>query len=192
MIDFLLVLSKIPRLLNSIIHFAQPGFVMIAGCGRFGVLAFGVWSFLSVAILTCTDSSGVGNASAQIVLCLHHDSKILYTIDISRYNMTRHCTHHNKFAGKTLVRLETRERQPYLALTGELWESFVSYLEKIDRDILGAHYIAVDMYSSKPWKHWCTNQRWVGVHRVKQCHRTMSVSRNSMQRCVLSISIKRP
>ena len=37
------------------------------------------------------------------------------------------------------ARLGTRERQPYLALTGELWVSFVSYLEKIERYISGTH-----------------------------------------------------
>ena len=57
------------------------------------------------------------------------------TLDISKYNITWYCTQHNKFEGKTSARLRTHERQPYLALMGELWESFVSYLVKIGCDI---------------------------------------------------------
>ena len=51
-----------------------------------------------------------------------------YRLDISRYNITRYCTQHNKFDGKTSVRLRTHGRYPYLSLTGEQWESSVSYL----------------------------------------------------------------
>ena len=42
---------------------------------------------------------------------------------------------------RTLVRLRTHERQPNIALMGELWVPFVSYLEKIDQDILEVHCI---------------------------------------------------
>ena len=63
-------------------------------------------------------------------------SRIILTLHMSRFNVTRNCILHNK--GKTLIRLGTHDRQPSLALTGELWVSFVSYLEKIARDISGA------------------------------------------------------
>ena len=38
-------------------------------------------------------------------------------------------------------RLWTHERYPYIALTSEPWVSFVSYLEKSDREISGVHCI---------------------------------------------------
>ena len=37
----------------------------------------------------------------------------------------------------TSVRLRTQERHPYPILTDELWVSFVSYVEKSDREISG-------------------------------------------------------
>ena len=74
------------------------------------------------------------------------------TIDISMYNITWYCTQHNKFEGKTSARLRTHERQPYLALTGELWVSFVSYLEKIGRDMSGAHCTGISIITIWwPW-----------------------------------------
>ena len=66
---------------------------------------------------------------------------ILQTLNISRYNVTRYCTKRHKFRSKTSVTIRTYERHPYLALTGELWVSFVSYVEKTDREISGAHCI---------------------------------------------------
>ena len=63
---------------------------------------------------------------------------IYYSLSIYWYNITRYCTLHNKFEGKTLVRQGTHERHPYLTLMGEVWVSFVSYLENIDHDILRA------------------------------------------------------
>ena len=57
--------------------------------------------------------------------------------------MTRYCTQHNNFQHKTSVTLRARERQTNLTLTGELWVSFVSYLDKNDREISGAHCTAL-------------------------------------------------
>ena len=51
------------------------------------------------------------------------------------------CTQDNNCEGKTSFILRIHERHTYLALTGELWVSFVGYLEKSDRDISGAHCI---------------------------------------------------
>ena len=51
------------------------------------------------------------------------------------------CTQDNNCESKTSFILRIHERHPHLALTGELWVSFVSYLEKSDRDISGAHCI---------------------------------------------------
>ena len=42
--------------------------------------------------------------------------RIYYTLDISRYNITRHCTQHNNF-GKSMVRLGTQERQTFLTMS---------------------------------------------------------------------------
>ena len=58
-----------------------------------------------------------------------------------QYNMILHQAQQPE--GKTLVRLWTHERHPYLALTGELWVSCMSYLEKRDHDISGAQCIKV-------------------------------------------------
>ena len=44
---------------------------------------------------------------------------VLYTIDISRCNITRYFIQHNNFEGKTSTRLQTLERRPYLTLTGQ-------------------------------------------------------------------------
>ena len=70
-------------------------------------------------------------------------SEVRETLDISRYNIhvIPYCTQHNNFEGKTAVTLRTHERNQYLALTGELWMSFMSYLEKRwPRDIGSALY----------------------------------------------------
>ena len=66
---------------------------------------------------------------------------VLYTLDISRFNIARYCTQYNIFECETSARLWTHERHPYLALTGEPWVSFVSYLEKSDREVSGVHCI---------------------------------------------------
>ena len=70
---------------------------------------------------------------------------ISWTLDISWYDITRYRTQYTKFEGKTLVRLGSHGKHPYtsLALMGELWVFFVSYYEKIDRDVLGAHCMCV-------------------------------------------------
>ena len=67
------------------------------------------------------------------------------TTDISRYYITRYCTQHNNFEGKNSGRRRTHEIHPYLALTGELWVSFVSYLKKNDRDISATHCIRFEV-----------------------------------------------
>ena len=64
---------------------------------------------------------------------------LLYTLDISRYNITRYSTQYKKFEDETLARYWTQERHSYLALTGEPWVSFVTYLEKRDRKISGVY-----------------------------------------------------
>ena len=56
---------------------------------------------------------------------------ILYTVDISRYHVTRYCIQHNNFEGEISVTFRTQDNIP----TGELWVSFVSYLEKSDHEI---------------------------------------------------------
>ena len=65
---------------------------------------------------------------------------MLETRDISRYNITRYCTQHYDFKGKASVRLRTNEKHPQLALTSELWMSFMSFLEKSDHDTLGTQF----------------------------------------------------
>ena len=85
--------------------------------------------------------------------CIH----ILYTLDISRYNITRHCTRHNKFEGKILVRIGADERQPHLHLTGELWVSFV---RKKDHDKSGVQ----DTESSQSSVHMYVMFTMVGVY----------------------------
>ena len=64
---------------------------------------------------------------------------LLMTLDISWCNIVKYCTHYNNFGGTTLVTLRTHERHPYLALMGDIWVSFVSYLGKSDRDISVVH-----------------------------------------------------
>ena len=49
--------------------------------------------------------------------------------------------HKNNFESTTSVTLRTREGHSYLALTGELWVSFVSYIEDKDREISIGHCI---------------------------------------------------
>ena len=66
-------------------------------------------------------------------------------LDISRYNITRYRILYKNFDGKTLARLQTHERKPYLALKGELWLSSLSYWEKADREISGVHCIYSDL-----------------------------------------------
>ena len=51
----------------------------------------------------------------------------------------RYRTQHNTFEGETLSTLRTYERHPYIALSGELWVSFVIFLEKSYREIGVAH-----------------------------------------------------
>ena len=41
---------------------------------------------------------------------------ILWTLDISWYNITRCCTQCDKFEGKTSVKFRTHERQPYVIM----------------------------------------------------------------------------
>ena len=64
---------------------------------------------------------------------------VLWTPDISRYNITRYCTRHKNLEGKTSVTLRTYQRHPYFPLTVELWVSCVSYLEESGRDVSEAH-----------------------------------------------------
>ena len=73
----------------------------------------------------------------NIILTQKHH--IQQTLDIQWHDVMWYCTWHNKFEGKTLFSVGTHERQPYLALMGKLWVSFVRYLEKIDHDISGVH-----------------------------------------------------
>ena len=49
------------------------------------------------------------------------------TLDISQYNTARYRTQYTKCDGKTSVRLGSRERNPYITLTDEIWVSLVSY-----------------------------------------------------------------
>ena len=65
---------------------------------------------------------------------------ILKTRDISRYNITRYYTQHNTFEGKKAVMLKIHERRLSIALTGELWVSFVTYF-----DISRAHCAALQV-----------------------------------------------
>ena len=46
---------------------------------------------------------------------------------------------YNNFECKTSSTLRTHERNPHLVLTGELCVSFMSYLEKSDRELSGAY-----------------------------------------------------
>ena len=65
---------------------------------------------------------------------------LLWTLDISWYNITRYFIQHNKFGGKTSVRLGFHERHFFLV------GAFRELLEKIDRNISGTHcfdYISV-------------------------------------------------
>ena len=75
---------------------------------------------------------------ALIRILANHIALILWT-HISRFDVEHYYTQCNNFEGKTLVRLRTQDRHPYLALTGELCVSLVSYLEKIGREITGAN-----------------------------------------------------
>ena len=65
------------------------------------------------------------------------------TID-SRYIAVQYNTllHEHNFDGKTSATLRTHETHPYLALTGELWVSFVSCLEKSDSTL----YLHLKLY----------------------------------------------
>ena len=56
--------------------------------------------------------------------------------------MTRYHKQSTQFEGKASVRLWAHGRHTYLVLTGKLWMSVVSYYEKIDSDISGAHCVA--------------------------------------------------
>ena len=58
-----------------------------------------------------------------------------------RYNLTRYCTQYNNFKGKTSARFRIHETQLHLKLTGELWLSSVSYLDKSDSEISRVHCI---------------------------------------------------
>ena len=55
----------------------------------------------------------------------------------AQYNKILHTV--QKLEAKTLTKCRTHEEQPYLALTGKLWLSSVSYSGKSDRDISGMH-----------------------------------------------------
>ena len=83
-------------------------------------------------------TTNVWKCSSKFVLLLYTSIESRY---IARYNVARKCTQHNKFEGKTLVRLGTHVRQPYFVLTGELWMYFVIYFEKMDQDISGEHCV---------------------------------------------------
>ena len=77
-------------------------------------------------------------------------------LDISRYNITRNWTA-QQFQAKTSDTIGTHERHPHLALTGELWVYFVSYLEKRDCKISGVRcfrYVYI-------WKHTYT---YIQIH----------------------------
>ena len=69
----------------------------------------------------------------------------LMTLDVKR-DKTRYFTQCSNFECKTSARLRTREWQPYLALTGELWLSSVSYWRKSDREVSRVHCIAWPFY----------------------------------------------
>ena len=60
---------------------------------------------------------------------------LLENLDISRYNITRYCTQHNKIESKASARMRIHYRQPNHDPTGELCASFVSYFEKKTRYI---------------------------------------------------------
>ena len=95
---------------------------------------------------------------------------IPWTLDISRFNITQHCTQHNKFEGKTSVRLRTHNRHPYLALTGELCVSVSRELfgEKWPRGIGSALYIYIcvcvcDRCGTKKASGYIRQYMWVSV-----------------------------
>ena len=63
---------------------------------------------------------------------------------LSRYHITRYLTQYTKSECKTSVRLGSHER---LAHNSPM--PLVSYMEKIDRDISGAHCIILSIYHTK-------------------------------------------
>ena len=54
---------------------------------------------------------------------------LLYTLDISRFNVTRYFIKHKNFERKASVELQTHEKDPYLAITASYGLSFVDYFE---------------------------------------------------------------
>ena len=66
------------------------------------------------------------------------ENKLQSSAVITRSNITCHCIHHCR---KRVYQLksETTKDTPYLALTGELWVSFVNIVDKFDRVITAPH-----------------------------------------------------
>ena len=114
-----------------------------------------------------------------------------YTIDswymVVQYNTLLHIA--KNFEGKTLVTLWTHKRHPYVALTGELWVSFMSYLEKSDHEILRVHCTQLLLIRNNggllwaaylwkhddviKWKHFLCYWPFVrGIHRSRWIPRT--------------------
>ena len=92
-----------------------------------------IWQYFNFNLFQANKAQYQSAASAM------HRHVNYYRLDISRCNTTRYYTQQNNFEDKTSFPLRTHERHPYLALTGELWVSFVSYLDKSDHEISEAH-----------------------------------------------------
>ena len=81
------------------------------------------------------------------------------TLDISQYHTARYRTQYTKCDDKTSVRLGSRDRNPYITLTDELWVSLVSYKGKIDRDMSGAQCTNIST-ADIPWLWPLVEQKW--------------------------------
>ena len=100
-----------------------------------------------------------------------HDVKCLYTLDISRWYITRCSAQHSISDCKASVTIPL-ERYTFLVCTGELWMYFVHYFRKSDREISGAHCLNphndIDP-EANTIKHMSHRETWLDVWAMARC-----------------------